>query len=314
MIKRLLINIVLCYNFTEDDKMKKIVNKIKNNNMLYTISIYIILFLFMLVIKNISLIIKSMQLSDISNISIFMKDLIKEIIYFLLFIPILFLFKKQKIYTEKRISFVNTLKLSWPILLVTIIDIINNINLGIKGHIKYELIDIVVLFLFCMFIGLFEETMFKGWLFNSIYNKFKKNEKNVLKIIILCSFTFGLLHLINYDGGNFTDVVLQASINFLMDIGILMVYYKSRNIYVPIFYHTMYDFRSFLESDINATSASLNTNIIFVLIGLIFLSFPYILNAILIYSKNAKIKKILKVLLIIYFIILLGSEIMNFIF
>ncbi len=159
---------------------------------------------------------------------------------------IILLTGKKYIFTEKKEKFLKSVALGWaelivsvPIFIASIISVINSIKVGSTLS-AATIINLLILY---FAVGCSEEFLFRGWLQNSLLEKFNKNKKQVLLSIIVTSIIFGLVHMANVgDGQSLHDTILQvisaASGGFFYGA----VYYKTKNIWSVVFLHGFWDF------------------------------------------------------------------------
>jgi membrane protease YdiL (CAAX protease family) len=107
------------------------------------------------------------------------------------------------------------------------------------GHVTFDkVLDVTI---FVAGVGLVEESIFRGWLFVKLE---RISERTAL---IVSSFIFGLLHLINLLSDlQFRAVIGQASAAMSMGFLFASVMLYTGTIWVPIFLHALMDLPFFL--------------------------------------------------------------------
>ena len=174
-------------------------------------------------------------------------ELLLEMLFAFVVLIIMLFFKNSYVFTEKKMKFVDSVLLGLPMLIVIFINLY--VSFTSLETINYP--NLIILLLLCVFIGIGEEFLCRGFLQNEFIERFGDSKKHILLSILFSSLIFGLMHISNVLTGQslFETImqVLQAT-----SIGILFgsIYYKSKNIWSVIFLHGIYDF-SIMLSDIN---------------------------------------------------------------
>ena len=126
------------------------------------------------------------------------------------------------------------------------------------GFSKELLLKELSYFIFCITIGLFEESLFRGVVFQGILRKTGNTHKGIWGAIIVSSIIFGAVHVYTYIVGASHDLTgIIESIGKTLQtgaIGVLLaaVYLKTRNLWAIALVHTLNDF--FLMQAIMFTS------------------------------------------------------------
>lgn len=95
----------------------------------------------------------------------------------------------------------------------------------------------------CLAIGLFEELAFRGVIFLMFAEKRYTTRRGLFWSLVLSSAVFGGVHLINLlAGGGIGDVLLQIGYSFLIGAMCSVVLLKTRNIWLCVALHAIYDF------------------------------------------------------------------------
>lgn len=101
----------------------------------------------------------------------------------------------------------------------------------------------VMLVLECLAIGLFEELTFRGVILLSFAERRCNTRKGLLVSLLLTSAVFGVVHLFNLIGGaSLPSVLLQIGYSFLIGAMCSVVLLKTRNIWLCVLIHAVYDF------------------------------------------------------------------------
>jgi membrane protease YdiL (CAAX protease family) len=95
----------------------------------------------------------------------------------------------------------------------------------------------------CLAIGLFEELAFRGVIFLMLAEKRHTTRKGLFWSLILTSAVFGAVHLVNVlMGAGIGGVILQIGYSFLIGAMCSVVLLKTRNIWLCVLLHGIYDF------------------------------------------------------------------------
>lgn len=95
----------------------------------------------------------------------------------------------------------------------------------------------------CLAIGLFEELAFRGVILLMFAEKRHTTRKGLFWSIILTSAVFGAVHLVNLlAGASPGAVILQIGYSFLIGAMCAVVLFKTRNIWLCVLLHAVYDF------------------------------------------------------------------------
>ncbi|MFB7158368.1 lysostaphin resistance A-like protein [Lysinibacillus sp. NPDC056232] len=124
---------------------------------------------------------------------------------------------------------------------------------------------VLILFLFVIAVGLYEEFIFRGLIFKYL------SAKGLKTAIIGSSFLFGIGHLENLLAGHdFLLTLLQVAFAFLFGLVCAEIVVKTKSIIFPIAWHASHDFIAFLtdQSEPTVLATSLYIFHCLVLIGL----------------------------------------------
>ena len=169
-------------------------------------------------------------------------DLIMELFYGLFVLIVMLLFKNAYVFTSKKEKFWDGVKLAIPMLIISGVNLIGSVA-SLESFSLLKFINVVVL---CVFIGIAEEFLCRGWLQNEFIERYSDNKNSVIISIVLSSLVFGFMHIMNLGTQTLFETILQI-INAL-SLGLLLgsIYYKTKNIWSVIFLHSFYDFAIFL--------------------------------------------------------------------
>lgn len=136
-------------------------------------------------------------------------------------------------------------------------------------------VAILASFLSAFVIGIFEEVVFRGVVFNYFIFVFRKSNKLILLAGLLSSIIFGLIHITNvlYGGAELAYTLYQVAYASALGFLFAMVYVRTKSIVAPIFLHTMIDWSDLFfnvagEPSMSGVSwSSIILTIIFVISG-----------------------------------------------
>ncbi len=101
----------------------------------------------------------------------------------------------------------------------------------------------IVFALECLAIGLFEEAAFRGVILLLFAERRRHTRMGLLMSILLTSAVFGLVHLVNvFMGAGIGAVIQQIGYSFLIGAMCSVVLLKTRNIWLCVLLHAVYDF------------------------------------------------------------------------
>lgn len=149
----------------------------------------------------------------------------------------------------KKISSKNLLWCILP-LLVTLVNFpFSALILGTARMTRAELMWLFIIK--CLLIGLSEELLFREIIFSALLDYFKKKGRSCFLPVLLSSVIFALFHFINlFDGAGILAVLQQVGYSFLIGAMLSIVLLKTKNIWLCILLHALFDFGGFFVSDL----------------------------------------------------------------
>lgn len=157
---------------------------------------------------------------------------------------------KYKVFGGRDKALVKGALLCFPALLV----VVNNLPIIglISGNATVERTDLLWLFVLeCIAIGFYEELAFRGFVFPLIMEKTGTTRKGIFLATVYSGAVFGLMHLINLlEGAGIGSVILQIGYSFLIGAMCSVVLVKTRNIWICVALHAIYDFCGFLVPEL----------------------------------------------------------------
>ena len=102
---------------------------------------------------------------------------------------------------------------------------------------------VVTLFVFhCLFIGLFEEIAFRGFVFPLLLDKLRDKRHGAALAVISSSGIFALVHLLNlFSGAPFGATALQIGYTFLVGCMCNVILIATKSLLFPILIHAAFD-------------------------------------------------------------------------
>lgn len=118
----------------------------------------------------------------------------------------------------------------------------------ISGVVTINRIDILGLYILYVFgVALLEELIFRGVLLLIVKDLFKYKKHAPLLIVVICAAVFSLSHLTNLlMGAGIGDVLLQCLYTFLIGAMLTTVMLKTKNIWLCVIIHTIFNFGGLL--------------------------------------------------------------------
>ncbi len=181
-----------------------------------------------------------------------------EIIWAGLVLIIILVFKNKYIFTQKREGFFNSFQYILPELLLSgFFILISIISILVKDN-PLDWHAVFNLALYCLFIGIVEEFLCRGWLLNEFLERYSRNRKEIILSILFSSLIFGVVHFVNIgETQGFFETLVQVMNAAAGGIFLALVYYKTKNIWVVVATHAMWDF-SLLLSQANSMGECLS--------------------------------------------------------
>ena len=210
----------------------------KKSIVAYFIKMTVLFFIFLIVQQLLSsLIMYSLKEERYGNDALF------EVIWAGFVLVLLMLYKNRYIFTQKRESFFKGFKYIIPEFIIATIFLIISIMTISSSSMPINVLSIVNLLIYCLFIGIVEEFLCRGWLLNEFLERFSKNKKEIILSIIFSSFVFGVIHFLNLGTGqNLIETCIQVVNAGVAGIFLALVYYKTKNIWLVVFSHFYWDF------------------------------------------------------------------------
>ncbi len=95
----------------------------------------------------------------------------------------------------------------------------------------------------CLFVGLFEETAFRGCVFMLMLEKKHNTRRDIFFSIVFSSVIFGAIHIVNlFVGAGIIPVILQLGYSFLIGAMCAVALLVTRSIWVSVILHALFNF------------------------------------------------------------------------
>lgn len=112
------------------------------------------------------------------------------------------------------------------------------------GNLYINRYDLITAFaLECVFVGLFEELLFRGLVLTICLERWRKSKHGELLAILISSAAFGLFHLLNlFSGSSVGAVLMQIGYSFLLGCMLSFTLLKTKCVWLCVFFHALYNF------------------------------------------------------------------------
>lgn len=106
------------------------------------------------------------------------------------------------------------------------------------GALQFSLSSLITLVIENGAVGLFEESMMRGFAFYVLYRAWNKQAFGIFKAAIAQALIFGLMHLVNLHDRFVVDVIAQVVYATLLGIGFAGIVAYTRTIWTAVFAHS----------------------------------------------------------------------------
>ena len=118
---------------------------------------------------------------------------------------------------------------------------------GKSEFLSVKSLDLLLFLSYCLFVGLFEECVFRGIVFPVIASRLSANKKGIVQTFFISSAVFGLSHLLNLlAGAGVGATLLQVLYSTLIGGLCGFVLMKTQNVLLCAFVHAVYDISGLL--------------------------------------------------------------------
>lgn len=161
---------------------------------------------------------------------------------------VVLLYKNKYIFTQQQEKFSESIKFIMPEIVLSIFFLFISLIGLIANNNPVSIGAIFNLGIYCLFIGIVEEFLCRGWLLNEFLERYSDTKKGTILSIIFSSFIFGVIHFINIgETQGVFETLVQVMNAASSGIFLALVYYKTKNIWVVVFSHALWDFSLFLS-------------------------------------------------------------------
>lgn len=179
---------------------------------------------------------------------------IAEFIILIVFLIITFVIGYTRIFTENVAGWLRSLYTGGFFVVYCLFSLIAQIylcSMSKAGNVRPAL-EIIFYIVAIFLVGLVEELVFRGVIFNLLLNSFPKTRKGITGAIVLGGVLFGLMHFVNIlSGVKFTSALIQVISAALMGILFCTIYASTRNFWMLVIFHALVDFASLLSTGIS---------------------------------------------------------------
>lgn len=179
--------------------------------------------------------------------------IVMEVVTSIVMIILLWRTKKLDLLKKKGKGFFKSLPIAGYQLTFVLMSAISIVGHVISDGAKFQTpINIFLFVVSMLLVGLAEELCCRAIVAQSLLEKFGTSKKGVWTAAITSGVLFGTLHLTNLTTGELVPVLIQTISACLSGILFAAVYFRSGNIWVPIFVHGIYDIGTSASSGILA--------------------------------------------------------------
>lgn len=199
----------------------------------------------------------------VKNISSLSSITLIQFIAFTVGVLVILLIMKKSKFSFRDLGFRKFKAEAWMVVIV--ISELTAFFSGITDRAGFSAQYVLILFLFVIAVGLFEEFIFRGLILKYL------SAKGLKTAIIGSSILFGVGHLVNLaSGADLLMTILQITFAFLFGLVCAEIVAKTKSIMFPIIWHASHDFIAFLTYQSEATVLATSLYIFhgLVLIGL----------------------------------------------
>lgn len=182
-------------------------------------------------------------------------------------LTVLFMGKEKMSFSAKGFGYGFGLLRGYYIFMVclTLFGILGNIlhSVVLKTEFPYQLIPFINILLVGLFVGIVEESIFRGLMFGGLVQKLGNAKKSIIVAALISGFSFGVLHVIGpvlhgqvTDVGSITTAILKIIQCAIFGVILAFIYYKTRNLFVVAALHSLDDFLLFVTAGASSTGAA----------------------------------------------------------
>lgn len=170
-------------------------------------------------------------------------------------VGLVFLFAtgRQALLTRRGCGFLDGLLVGMYPLGLICYSLVINLTLGRPDGPMRSPLQILTFVLAMFSVGVAEEFLFRGVIAETLLEKFGPSTSGIWKACLLSGLLFGCAHLTNLIGSAPFGVLMQCL--FTMALGVLLtaIYFRTGNIWVPVFIHGFMDVSSMIIGGLYGT-------------------------------------------------------------
>ena len=208
---------------------------------------------------------------------------------FIAFLFLILLIKKIDLYYDIPWNFNGVFKgllLGSTLIIFTLLQMFLIFLNSPDKTIVISIIPMVNTIIFCISIGLWEETLCRGILLTNMLKKWGKTKKGIITSIIFSSLIFGGLHIITALNGNLINSLIQVVYASIMGMFLSTIYIKTKSLWSVIVLHIILNFSAYSMPFLMPFSVGIN-QVMFLLILLIFNTLWLILIYVMLYKIDS---------------------------
>ncbi|MCC7553783.1 MAG: CPBP family intramembrane metalloprotease [Methanobacteriaceae archaeon] len=137
------------------------------------------------------------------------------------------------------------LLLGFTLIVFTILQMALIYSNALDKNIVFNLITMLNTVIYCISIGLWEETLCRGLLLTNMLKKWGNTKKGLVISIILSSVIFGGLHIISAFNAGLIPALIQVSYASIMGILLAIIYIKTKSLWSVIVLHIILNFSAY---------------------------------------------------------------------
>lgn len=111
----------------------------------------------------------------------------------------------------------------------------------------------------CLSVGFFEEIIFRGVILIFLLEQFPNTKKGIFLSIVISSAIFGFMHIFNILGAGFGQTIMQIGYSFILGMMWAIILLKTRNIWLCVILHSIYNFLGLLYPTLGTISGQNNS-------------------------------------------------------
>lgn len=220
--------------------------KIRENTLFVYIYCLVVLGLFKLGQNSsdylISFLYKFIEIPEGDSLSLFFEQLVADLVVVIIMLIVLAITKRIGLLKKKGTGFFKGLPLAaYPLCYCGFVLIVQTYT-SINNSYPLNNPITIITFILCMFmVGLSEELCTRTIVAETLLEHYGTSKKGIYMAAIISGILFGCLHLFNLGSESPLTVIVQVIVAGAGGITYAAIYFRSGNIWIPIFIHTLND-------------------------------------------------------------------------